>query len=131
MAFIGAEITVIEPGHCEIQLPYRRELSQQHGFFHAGIIGTIADNVGGYAAYTLMEKGASILTVEYKINFISPAKGDRLIGRGHVIRPGRKLTLCRCDVLVVDRGKEKPCAASQMTLISLPDFSGRPVKETP
>ena len=125
MDFIGAEITEIGPGYCEIQVPYKRELSQQHGFFHAGIIGTLADNSGGYAAFTLMPTDASILTVEYKLNLIAPGDGELLIGRGQVIKAGSTLTICRPEVFVVKNGVQTLCATALMTLIAL---SGKPDK---
>src|SRR5438477_9230656 len=85
MSYIGAILYAVKPGYCEIHLPYKKELSQQHGFFHGGIVGTIADNVGGYAAFSLMPATASVLTVEYKLNLLAPADGDLLIGQGEVI----------------------------------------------
>ncbi len=100
MEFIGAKLGDIQPGYAEIHLPYKKELTQQHNFFHAGLIGTIADNAGGCAAFTLMPAESSILTVEYKLNLIAPGNGDLLIGRAQVIKPGRTLTICRSDVFV-------------------------------
>jgi len=119
MKFIGAELTNLEPGFCEIQLPYKEELSQQHGFFHAGVVGTLADNSGGYAAFTLMNSDSSILTVEYKLNLVAPGVGKLLIARGKVIKPGRTLIICRAEVFAVRHTKEKLCAVCQMTLIEL------------
>jgi uncharacterized protein (TIGR00369 family) len=119
MKFIGAQLTSLRPGFCEIQLTYKDELTQQHGYFHAGVIGTLADNAGGYAAFTLMNADSSILTVEYKLNLISPGKGDKLISRANVIKSGRTLTICRSEVFSSKSGREKLCAASQMTLIEL------------
>jgi uncharacterized protein (TIGR00369 family) len=119
MEFIRAELVAVEPGYCEIHLPYDKNLSQQHGFFHAGIVGTIADNVAGYAAYSLMDKASSILTVEFKLNLISPADGELLIGKSEVLKYGKTLTICRSDVFVVKNGNQKLCAASQSTLIEL------------
>ena len=101
MKFIGAKLINVSPGYCEIHLPYKKELSQQHGFFHAGIIGTIADNTGGYAAYSLMGAESSILTVEYKLNLVAPGHGELLIGRAQVLKPGRSLTVCRSEVFVI------------------------------
>lgn len=121
MEFIGAELTAVEPGFCEIRLPYREELTQQHGFFHAGLVGTIADNTAGYAAFSLMENTSSILTVEFKLNLMSPADGELLIGRSSVLKHGKTLTICRSDVFVVKDGKEKLCAAAQSTLMELRD----------
>ena len=119
MSFIGAELALVEPGYCEIHLNYKRDLSQQHGFFHGGIIGTLADNSGGYAAYSLMPSNASILTVEYKLNLVAPGDGDLLIGRGQVIKPGRTLTICKSDVFVVKNDVEKLCATSLVTLMTM------------
>lgn len=119
MRLINAKLLTIEPGFCEIHVLYDVNLTQQHGFFHAGIVGTIADNAAGYAAFSLMDKNSSILTVEFKLNLISPADGNLLIGRSHVLKYGKTLTICRSDVFVVKDNVEKLCAASQSTLIEL------------
>lgn len=126
MKFIGAKLVEVEPGYCEIHLPYKKELSQQHGFFHAGVIGTIADNTGGYAAYSLMGAESSILTVEYKLNLVAPGDGDLLIGRARVVKPGRTLTVCRSEVFVVKNGIEKLCATSLMTLMAMTAMADEP-----
>jgi uncharacterized protein (TIGR00369 family) len=123
MDFIGAELVTIQPGYCEIHVPYRKELSQQHGFFHAGIVGTLADNAAGYAAYTYMAADSSILTVEYKINLMGPGDGDLLIAKSHVLKYGKTLTICRSDVYIRKDGIEKLCAAAQVTLIELKESS--------
>jgi uncharacterized protein (TIGR00369 family) len=119
MKHINAKLIEVEPGYCEIQVPYHKNLSQQHGFFHAGVIGTLADNAAGYSSFSLMEEHSSVLTVEFKLNLLSPAKGDLLIGRANVLKSGKTLTVCRSEVYVVDQGKEKLCAAAQATLIQL------------
>lgn len=119
MGFLGAELTEVGPGRTVITLPYRRELSQQHGFFHGGIVGTIADSAAGYAGYTLMPHDASVLTVEYKLNLMAPADGDRLIARGHVIRPGKTLVITQADVFVEKRGEERQCAVLLQTLMCM------------
>ncbi len=119
MDFIGARLGELRPGYCEIHLPYRRELSQQHGFFHGGIVGTIGDSAGGYAAFSLMPAEASVLTVEYKLNLIAPADGELLIARGQVVRPGRTLTVSQIEVAVVKDGVERPCAVGLQTLMCL------------
>lgn len=121
MHHVNAKLVDVQPGYCEIEVPYAPELSQQHGYFHAGIIGTVADNTMGYAAFSLMEETSSIVTVEYKINIVSPGDGDKLIGKASVLKKGRTLTVCRTDVFVVKDGKEKLCAAAQATLIELRD----------
>lgn len=119
MATIGARLTRIEPGYCEIELPYSDAVSQQHGFFHGGAIGTIADSAGGYAAFSLMDASDGVLTVEYKLNLMAPARGERLIARGRVLRPGRTLTVTRAEVAVVKDGEETACAAMQQTLMRI------------
>ncbi len=126
MAFIGAELTVLEPGHCEIELPYRAELSQQHGFFHGGVIGTLADNACGYAAYTLTPADASILPVEYKLNIVAPGDGERLIARGEVVKAGRTLSVTEGRVYAVKGGVEKLCAIVTETLLPMADTSDDP-----
>ena len=94
MHFIGAEMTGLSPGSCEIRLPYRPELSQHDGFFHGGVIGAIADNACGFASYTVAGASQAILTVEYKLNIVSPGIGEALVARGRIVnRPGR----CACD----------------------------------
>lgn len=123
MLLIGAELTRVEPGRVTIELPYRGELSQQHGFFHAGITSTIADSAGGYAGYTLFPADSSVLTVEYKINLIAPADGERLIATGRVKKPGQTLTICEFEVVAVKHGQPKTCALGLQTLICL---HGRP-----
>ena len=119
MQLINAQLIKVEPGFCQINIPYNSNITQQHGFFHAGIVGTLADNAAGYAAFSLMVKNSSILTVEFKLNLISPADGDLLIGKSQVLKYGKTLTICRSDVFVVKNRVEKLCAASQSTLIEL------------
>ena len=119
MALIGAELSRLGPGECEIRLPYRPELSQQHGYFHGGIIGTIADSAGGYAAFTLMPADSSVLTVEYKMNLLAPGDGDALIARGRVLKSGRSLVVVRVDVTALKSGRETHCATSLQTLMTM------------
>lgn len=119
MSFIGAKLTKIKPGFCEIQVPYRKELTQQNEFFHAGIVGTLADNTGGYAAYSLMNPDDSVLTVEYKLNLLSPAKGELLIAQSKVLKAGKTLTVCFSEVFVKNKKEKKLCATALVTLIAL------------
>jgi uncharacterized protein (TIGR00369 family) len=119
MQHLGAKITIIEPGRCEIRVPFRPELSQQHGYFHAGVSGAIADSASGYAAFTLMPPNSNVLTVEYKLSLVAPALGELLIARAQVIRAGRTLSVCRADVYVVKDGAEKICATSLSTIMAL------------
>lgn len=126
MRFIGAHLVAVEPGYCEIHLPYHQNLAQQHAYFHGGMIGTIADNSAGYAAYSLMPFDSSILTVEYKLNLVAPGDGDLLIGRGQVIKPGRTLTVSKADIFVVKAGVEKLCATSLVTLMAMVGKADKP-----
>lgn len=119
MAFIGAALTRVEPGFCEIALPWRPELGQQHGYFHGGVIGTLADNAGGYAGFTLAPARSSILTVEYKLNIVAPGEGSRLLARGRVVRQGRTLVVTAIDVLAERGGGERLCATALQTLMLL------------
>ncbi len=126
MGTLGAELVSVAPGRVEIAIPYHDAISQQHGYFHGGAIGAIADTAGGYAAFTLLPDGMTILTVEYKLNIVAPGKGERLIARGYVVRPGRTLTVTRADVFAVAGGEEKLCAIMQQTLMCLADAPDRP-----
>jgi uncharacterized protein (TIGR00369 family) len=127
MALIGATLTVVEPGRCEIELPYRDDLTQQKGFIHGGIVGMIADSACGYAAYSLMPASASLVTVEYKMNLLAPGLGIKLVARGEVIKPGRTLSITRGEVYAHRAdGKLALCAAMQQTLMMLPDTPDHP-----
>jgi uncharacterized protein (TIGR00369 family) len=117
MALIGARLSAVEPGATEITLPYREDLTQQKGFVHGGIIGMIADTACGYAAFSLMPAGCSLVTVEYKINILAPARGS-LVARGEVVKAGRSLTVARAEVYAEDG---KHIATMQQTLMMLPD----------
>ncbi len=119
MAWIGAELTHMAPGACEITLARKPEITQQHGYVHGGIIGTIGDTAAGYAGYTLMPRDASVLTVEYKMNIMAPGDGERLIARGEVIRAGRSLVVARADVFAVKDGRETLCATLLQTLMTM------------
>ena len=123
MATIGAELVVVGPGTAEIHVPFRPDLCQQHGLFHGGLIGTAADNAGGYASYTLMPAENSVLTVEYKLNLMAPAQGEALAARAQVLRAGKRITVCRADVFVVNEGAEKLCATALGTFMTLENAS--------
>lgn len=98
MAHLGAELSHVSVGAVDIELPLVRELTQQHGYFHAGSTSSIADSAAGYAALSLYPAGSGVLTAEFKVNLLNPARQPRLIARGRVIKPGRTLTICRADV---------------------------------
>ncbi|KZC98243.1 PaaI family thioesterase [Oceanibaculum pacificum] len=119
MHFIGASLISVTPGGCEIRLPYRPELSQHDGFFHGGVIGAIADNACGFASYTVAAADQSILTVEYKLNIISPGIGAALVARGRIVKPGRRLVIAQADVHALREGREKLVATSLSTLMLL------------
>lgn len=119
MGTLGASLTVVEPGVVEIDLPFRQDLTQQHGFLHAGIIATICDSACGYAAFTLMAADASVLSIEYKINLLAPAQGERFIARGSVTRPGRTITATEGTVFACDGGTRKQVAAMLATMMTV------------
>lgn len=120
MGLIGGELTRVEPGVVEISLTYRSDLTQQHGYVHAGIITTIADSACGYAAYTLMPPGSDVLAVEFKVNLLRPAKGESFVARAEVIKSGRTLTVVRADVHALSSGdKRELVAVMQGTMMRL------------
>ncbi|MEW1865761.1 PaaI family thioesterase [Streptomyces sp. NPDC088194] len=118
MNHLGARMTRIAPGRVHIVLPSRPELTQQHGYFHAGATSAVADSAGGYAALTLFPASSDVLTVEYKINLLAPAVGDHLEAVGTVLKSGRTLTVCQLEVFgVQDGGGRRLVANGQQTLI--------------
>ncbi|MFF5302572.1 PaaI family thioesterase [Streptomyces sp. NPDC013161] len=118
MSHLGARLAHIGPGRVHIVLPVRPQLTQQHGYVHAGATSTIADSAGGYAALTLFDEDSEVLTVEYKINLLAPAAGDHLEAIGTVLKPGRTLTVCQLEVYGVQNdGTRKLVANGQQTLI--------------
>jgi uncharacterized protein (TIGR00369 family) len=119
----NARLTSITPGACEISLAMGPNVSQQHGYFHGGVIGTIADSAGGYAANTLLMPVSECLSAEYKINFVAPAIGETLIARGKVLKAGKTLVVASAEVFVIHQGKEKLCAIMQQTLFVIPKES--------
>lgn len=130
MELLGIEMLRVEPGLCELAVERRSELTQQHGFIHGAVIGAMCDDAAAYAAYTLFPAHATVLAVEYKLNFVAPARGNRLRAVGVVVRSGRTLTTSRVDVFSRDDSGEHLCATSLHTLIRLdhtPDgpLSGR------
>lgn len=126
MQTIGASLTKVSPGEVEIELPFRDDLTQQHGYLHAGIVTSIVDSACGYAAMTLMPRDATVLSIEYKINFVSPATGNRMIARGHVTKPGRTVTVCGGDVFALTDRKEKLVATMLATMMTLHDRAELP-----
>ena len=121
MSTLSATLGHIEPGFVEIEFPYSPSLTQQHGFVHAGALAAIADTAGGFAALSLFNEGDGVLTVEFKINLMAPAKGEHFVARGQVIRPGRTLTLTQGEVVAIDGEKETQCALMQQTMMRITD----------
>jgi uncharacterized protein (TIGR00369 family) len=119
MGHLGARVTRIAPGRVHIVLRSRPELTQQHGYFHAGATSAVADTAGGYAAYTLFPDGTEVLTVEYKINLLAPAVGDHIEAVGTVLKSGRTLTVCQLEVFGVRGEQRKLVANGQQTLIQV------------
>ena len=107
MQHIGAELGRVEPGYCEILLPFDRRLCQQDGFLHAGVTTTLADNACGYAAFTLMPEGSRVLSVEFKVNLLRPASGESFVARAEVMKPGKNLTVLEATVSALSGGEEK------------------------
>ena len=123
MQSLGALIGRVEPGEVEIEMPYRADFTQQNGFVHGGIVTAIVDSACGYAALSLSAPGTAVLTVEYKVNFVAPAKGERLLARGEVVRPGSTVTVCKGDVVAYDGGDEKVVASMLATMMLMPNRS--------
>ena len=120
MGLIGAELSRVEPGVVEITLPYRADLAQQHGYVHAGIVTTIADTASGYAAYSLMPPNSEVLSVEFKVNLLRPAKGEKFLAVAEVVKAGRTLTVVRADVFGMGHEGERELVATMLaTMICL------------
>jgi uncharacterized protein (TIGR00369 family) len=117
MKLIGAEMTGLAPGYCAIAIQPHPEILQQHGYVHAGIVSTLVDSAGGFAGFTLFPADSSVLTVEFKINLLAPATGDRLVAEGFVVRPGRTLVITRGEVHAEKGGQRTLVALMQQTLI--------------
>jgi uncharacterized protein (TIGR00369 family) len=118
MAALGAEIVHVAAGEVDIALPFSEQLTQQDGYLHAGVVAGATDSACGYAALTMMEPGAEVLTVEFKINLLAPAAGEQFVARGRVLRAGRTLTVCRGEAVTIHEGQEKHVATMTATLIA-------------
>jgi uncharacterized protein (TIGR00369 family) len=127
MALIQASMPVVEHGRTEIHLPHWSGVEQQHGFVHGGVVGMIADSAAGYAAMSMVAATASVLTVEYKMNLVAPADGEKLIARGQVVRPGRTLIVTQAEVFALKDGRETLCALMQQTIMVM---HGKTEKQT-
>lgn len=118
MQHLGVELKEVKKGEVTLYMPFNKNLTQHHGFFHAGATSALADTAGGYAGYTLMPEGTEVLTVEFKINLLAPAQGDYLEAIGKVIRSGRTLTITQVDVYAYAEQKQTHVALVQQSLIS-------------
>jgi len=117
---LGAELTALRPGHCTLEVPLRKDLQQQHGFAHGGVLSYLADNALTYAGGTAMR--VPVVTSEFKINYLRPAIGARLVARADAVHVGQSQAVCRCEVLAIaDDGAEKLCALAQGTIARLGD----------
>jgi uncharacterized protein (TIGR00369 family) len=123
MHTIGARIVRVEPGEVELELPFRDDLTQQHGFLHAGIVTTLVDSACGYAALSVMDRDAAVLSVEYKVNLLAPATGERMRAIGRVIKSGRTLVVCGGEVIAVAGETESVVTIMQATMMAV---RGRP-----
>lgn len=119
MTEIGAAISHLEPGICEVTLPMRPGLTQQHGFFHGGLVAALSDSAAGYACYSLYPPDSTILTTEYKVNFLNPADGEFLRARAEVLKSGRTLFICRADVYAEGPGETRHCLTGLFTMMCL------------
>jgi uncharacterized protein (TIGR00369 family) len=117
MHTIGATLEHVAPGEVHIAMPRRDDLTQQHGYLHAGVLATIADSACGYAALSVMPDDAAVLSIEFKINMLAPAAGERMIARGKVVKPGRTIVVCTADVVAVSGSVEKLVATMTGTMM--------------
>jgi len=117
MATLGVTLERIDPGHVEMAMPYAPHILQQHGFVHAGALSALVDNACGFAAMTLMPRGTGVLTVEFKMNLMSPGKGERFIGVGRVIRPGRTIMVTLGECFAEEAGERKLVAMMTATMM--------------
>ncbi|HEY0811316.1 MAG TPA: PaaI family thioesterase [Longimicrobiales bacterium] len=121
MTTVGARLTRVVPGECEIRVPFHADLTQQHGFLHAGVVAAALDSACGYAALSLMPEGVGVLTIEFKTNLLAPARGDELIARGSVVRAGRTITVCQGEAVMLSDGAETSVAAMLATIMTVRD----------
>ncbi|MEE8366189.1 MAG: PaaI family thioesterase [Gammaproteobacteria bacterium] len=124
MKTIGAKIRSVTPGQVSIAMPYSGELTQQHGFIHGGIVATLLDSACGYAAFSLMPENAAVLTIEFKINLLLPAKGDWFEAVGRVKKPGRNITVSEGELYAYEGEDRKLVASMVGTMMSVYDRAG-------
>lgn len=120
MSHLDARLTRVEPGQVDVEVALRDELTQQGGLFHAGVTSTLLDTACGYAALTRMPPGSEVLSVEFKVNLLAPARGTALVARARVVRSGRTITVCHGDAYAVTDDAEVHCAVMTATMIRVP-----------
>lgn len=126
MKKLGVNLVTLDYGVCELGVDFDETMTQQHGFFHAGVTATIADNASGYAAYSIMPENSTVLTTEFKLNLLAPAKGPQLLARAEVVKPGRTLVIVKADVYSGETGREDHVATLLATAICLMGKDGAP-----
>ena len=119
MASLGITVTDVDPGRVVLEMPFNADFSQHHGFMHAGVITTAMDSACGFAAFTLMDAEAEVLTVEFKCNFMSPAKGERFRFEGNVVKSGRTLTFTEGRAIVLGEANETVVATINATMMAV------------
>lgn len=119
MTTLGIDLARVEKGAVELRMPYAAPFTQQHGFVHAGIVSTALDSACGYAAFSLMPADAAVLTVEFKVNLLAPAKGERFVFRARVLKPGRTLTVCEAQAFAYEGDRERLIASMTGTLMAV------------
>lgn len=121
MTTLGARLSLVAAGEIEIRVHFRPELTQQHGFLHAGVLAAAMDSACGYAALSLMPEGTGVLSIEFKTNLMAPARGEELIARGRVVRAGRTISVCQADASMLAGGAETPVATMLATMMTIRD----------
>jgi uncharacterized protein (TIGR00369 family) len=124
MRTLGARLARVELGEVDIELPYSAALTQQHRFLHAGVVTTVLDSTCGYAAFSLMPPGAGVLSIEFKVNLLAPARGELLIARGRVVRAGRTISVCQAEASMRTSGRETSIATMLATIMTVRDRAG-------
>jgi len=124
MATLGATLELVRPGEAFIALPFSKALTQQHGFLHAGVVTSVMDSACGYAALSLMEPGTGVMSVEFKVNLLAPAAGNRFVAVGRVVKSGRTLTVCHGELRAVQDDGEVLVAVLQGTMMAVRDRDG-------
>jgi uncharacterized protein (TIGR00369 family) len=124
MQTLGATLELVAPGEVRIALAHRAELTQQHGYLHAGVLASVVDSACGYAALSLMEPGVEVVSVEFKINMLSPGVGERFVAVGRVVRSGRTISVCSGEGIAFDGNESKVVVLMQATMMAVRTSEG-------